>query len=52
MDVAEHATVTVNALPNITGTLNVCTGSTTQLTGSGTPAVSSPGFLQLQVSLP
>jgi len=36
------ATVTVNALPTITGTLNVCMGSTTQLTGSGTPAVTTP----------
>ena len=35
------ATVTVNALP-ITGTLSVCIGSTTQLTGSGTPAASTP----------
>jgi uncharacterized protein YjdB len=36
------ATVTVNALPTITGTLSVCMGSTTQLTGSGTPAVTTP----------
>src|ERR1035437_4146033 len=36
------ATVTVNALPTITGTLSVCLGSTTQLTGSGTPAASTP----------
>src|SRR5213078_19169 len=36
------ATVTVNALPTITGTLSVCVGSTTQLTGSGTPAASNP----------
>jgi len=35
-------TVTVNALPTITGTLSVCLGSTTQLTGSGTPAASTP----------
>jgi hypothetical protein len=33
---------TVNALPTITGTLNVCVGSTTQLTGSGTAAGSTP----------
>src|SRR4030095_11244496 len=36
------ATVTVNALPTITGTLNVCAGLTTQLTGSGTPAAVNP----------
>ena len=36
------ATVTVNALPTISGTLSVCTGSTTQLTGSGTAAASTP----------
>ncbi|NLH78304.1 MAG: hypothetical protein GX465_14835, partial [Acidobacteria bacterium] len=36
------ATVTVFALPSITGTLTVCSGSTTQLTGSGTPAASNP----------
>src|ERR1035437_1072915 len=35
-------TVTVNPQPTITGNLNVCLGSTTQLTGSGTPAVSNP----------
>jgi hypothetical protein len=35
-------TVTVNALPTITGTLSVCIGSTTQLTGSGTAAASNP----------
>ncbi len=34
--------VTVNALPAITGTLDVCLGSNTQLTGSGTPAVTNP----------
>ena len=34
--------VLVNALPTITGTLSVCLGSTTQLTGSGTPAVTTP----------
>jgi uncharacterized protein YjdB len=36
------ATVTVNALPVITGTLKVCLGSTVQLTGSGTAAVTNP----------
>ena len=36
------ATVTVNALPTITGTLSVCAGSTTPLTGSGTPAAVNP----------
>ncbi len=36
------ATVTVNALPVISGTLAVCVGSTTQLTGSGTPAAVNP----------
>ena len=35
-------TIIVNALPTITGTLSFYLGSTTQLTGSGTPAVSSP----------
>jgi hypothetical protein len=34
--------ITVNPLPTITGTLVVCEGSTTQLTGSGTAAASSP----------
>jgi trimeric autotransporter adhesin len=36
------ATVTVRALPTITGTTTVCTGLTTQLTGSGTPATTNP----------
>ncbi|NLH78999.1 MAG: hypothetical protein GX465_18415, partial [Acidobacteria bacterium] len=36
------ATVTVYALPSISGTLTVCDNSTTQLTGSGTPAASNP----------
>src|SRR4030095_11493593 len=36
------ATVTVNARPTITGTLTVCVGATTQLTGSGTPAAVNP----------
>ena len=35
-------TITVNPLPTITGTTAVCVGSTTQLTGSGTPAASNP----------
>jgi gliding motility-associated-like protein len=34
--------VTVNPLPTITGTLNVCAGLTTQLTGSATAAASNP----------
>ena len=34
--------VTVNAKPAITGTLTVCVGSKTQLTGSGTAAATSP----------
>jgi uncharacterized repeat protein (TIGR01451 family) len=37
-----ETTVTVYALPTITGVLTVCVGSTTQLTGSGTPAVTNP----------
>jgi hypothetical protein len=36
------AVITVNALPTITGTLSVCEGGTTQLTGSGTAASSTP----------
>ena len=36
------ATVTINALPTITGTLSVCIGSTTTLTGSGTPNGTTP----------
>lgn len=35
------ATVTVNALPTITGTLSVCAGLQTQLTGSATPAATA-----------
>jgi gliding motility-associated-like protein len=38
----QTATVTVNALPTIGGTLNVCVGSTTSLTGSGTAAAATP----------
>ncbi|WP_395047931.1 Ig domain-containing protein, partial [Flavobacterium sp.] len=36
------ATVTVNALPTITGTLLVCVGLTTQLTGSATANATTP----------
>ena len=36
------ATVTINALPTISGTLNTCIGSTTTLTGSGTPHATTP----------
>lgn len=35
-------TLTINPTPTISGTLTVCTGATTQLTGSGTPAIISP----------
>ncbi|MES2332510.1 MAG: LamG-like jellyroll fold domain-containing protein [Bacteroidota bacterium] len=35
-------TVTVNALPTITGTLGACAPAGRQLTGSGTPAASNP----------
>jgi hypothetical protein len=34
--------ITVHPLPTITGPLNLCYGSTAQLTGSGTPANTSP----------
>jgi gliding motility-associated-like protein len=34
--------VTVNVQPSISGVLSVCAGSQTQLTGSGTPAISNP----------
>ena len=34
--------VAVNPTPTITGTLQVCIGSTTTLTGSGNPALSNP----------
>ncbi len=33
---------TINSVPTISGTLSVCAGSTTQLSGSGTPAASNP----------
>ncbi|MDF3029407.1 MAG: Ig domain protein group 2 domain protein [Fluviicola sp.] len=36
------ATVTVNPTPAITGIFTACAGSTTQLSGSGTPAAVSP----------
>jgi hypothetical protein len=42
-------TVTVNALPTITGTPTICVGSTTTLTGSVTPNATNPGYLLLQV---
>ena len=40
------ASFIVNALPTISGTLSVCKGSTTSLTGSGTPAAVNPDFFQ------
>ena len=36
------ASVTINALPTITGTLSACIGATTQLTGSASPAATNP----------
>ncbi|CAM3565227.1 hypothetical protein FSS13T_06640 [Flavobacterium saliperosum S13] len=39
---ANTINVTVNALPTISGTLSGCIGTTTQLTGSGTPAALNP----------
>jgi len=36
------ATVIINALPTITGTLTACVGSTTQLSGSASPATINP----------
>ena len=35
------AIVTINALPTITGTLTVCAGNTTQLSGSASPATTN-----------
>jgi gliding motility-associated-like protein len=40
--VSDQIVITVNPLPTITGTLNVCAGLTTQLTGSATVAASNP----------
>jgi uncharacterized protein YjdB len=37
---SQTAVVTVNPKPSITGTVSACIGSTTQLTGSGSPAAS------------
>ena len=39
--VAGSLSVTINALPTITGTLSACVGNTTQLTGSGTAATTN-----------
>jgi gliding motility-associated-like protein len=39
---SQTASVTINALPTITGTLNVCKGSTTSLAGSATSAAVNP----------
>jgi uncharacterized protein YjdB len=38
----QTATVTINPLPTISGTLNVCINNTTQLTGSATANASNP----------
>ncbi|WP_205573348.1 Ig-like domain-containing protein [Flavisolibacter nicotianae] len=38
----QSAVITINALPTISGALNLCIGSTTALTGSGTPAATNP----------
>jgi len=40
--ISTKVTITVNPLPTINGTLNVCIGSTTQLSGSATAASSNP----------
>ncbi len=37
-----NQTITINALPTITGTASACVGATTTLTGSGTAAASNP----------
>ena len=39
---AVATTVTVNALPTISGTLSVCVGATTTLSGSATPNATTP----------
>ncbi len=39
---SSSTTVTINALPIVTGTSTVCVGSTTTLSGSGSPASSNP----------
>ena len=41
-DDEEELVVTVNLTPTITGTLSACVGSTSQLSGSGTPDGTSP----------
>ena len=38
----QNFTITVNPTPTIGGTFTACAGSTTQLTGNGTPAAASP----------
>ena len=38
----QTAVVTVNPLPTISGTLNVCVGATTLLTGSASPSLTNP----------
>jgi hypothetical protein len=42
-------TVTVNALPTITGTPTICVGSITTLTGSVTPNATNPWVSATQV---
>jgi gliding motility-associated-like protein len=39
---AKTETITINALPTISGSAEVCVGSTTTLTGSGTAAATNP----------
>ncbi len=38
----KEVTIIVNQRPTITGMFSVCSGSTTQLTGSGAPAINNP----------
>ncbi len=38
----DQVIVTVNALPAISGTLNACIGSSSQLTGTASPAITNP----------